>query len=133
MRAGYADMSGIQVRFGINFYNNPWPLSRVLQRQPRRGLRLDHSLSPPQIGQMYAAGVADSQGSTPQPQAPTANFSTTTSGLTAFVDAGSSVDPDDNITDYTWSFGDSTPTQSGQTTPTHGAAAPSPRQTVTDA
>jgi subtilisin family serine protease len=63
-------------------------------------------------------------GSTPPPsnQAPVADFSFTTNGLTASFDASASYDTDGNIVSYAWNFGDGT-TGSGVTTSRTYAAA----------
>jgi thermitase len=56
-------------------------------------------------------------------QEPTANFSVTTSGLTADVDGTASSDPDGAIAGYSWDWGDSSPQESGATAShTYGAA-----------
>ena len=57
----------------------------------------------------------------PANQAPTAAFTSSTSGLTATVDGSTSTDPDGTIASYAWSFGDGT-TGTGSTT-THAYTA----------
>ena len=57
LRAGYADMSGMQLRFGINFYNNPWPLSNYFEGSLDEATAFNHQLTQAQVSSMFAAGV----------------------------------------------------------------------------
>ncbi len=50
----------------------------------------------------------------PIPQSPTAQFEYGWVPYTVTLDASNSVDPDGNIVNYDWNFGDSTPTVTGQ-------------------
>lgn len=58
VRAGYADMSGIQLVFGINFYNNKWPLSEYLDGSIDEVAVYPTALTLQQVQALYAAGVA---------------------------------------------------------------------------
>lgn len=57
VRAGYADVSRIQVRFGRNFYNNKWPLSENLAGSIDEVSVFDRALTAGEIASLYAAGV----------------------------------------------------------------------------
>ncbi len=57
VRAGYADLSQIQVRFGINFYNNPWPLTEHFPGSLDEVTVYNHALTAAQAAEMFAAGV----------------------------------------------------------------------------
>jgi hypothetical protein len=59
VRAGYADMSGIQVRFGINFYNNPWPLSPFFNGSLDEVSVWNRALTAADVAGLYAAAVGD--------------------------------------------------------------------------
>ncbi|MGL5809593.1 MAG: LamG domain-containing protein [Nocardioides sp.] len=58
VRAGYADLSAIQLVFGINFYNNRWPLSDHLDGSVDEVSTFDYALTQQQVATMFAAGVA---------------------------------------------------------------------------
>jgi hypothetical protein len=57
VRAGYADVSRIQIRFGRNFYNNIWPLSEHLAGSVDEVSVFDRALTAGEIASLYAAGV----------------------------------------------------------------------------
>ena len=57
LRAGYADLSQIQMVFGINFYNRAWPLSEHFNGSLDEPAAFDHALSAAQVQSMFAAGV----------------------------------------------------------------------------
>ncbi|CUR58567.1 putative LamG domain protein jellyroll fold domain protein [metagenome] len=57
LRAGYADMTGMQLRFGINFYNNPWPLSHNFSGSIDEVAAFNHALTQAQVQSLFAAGI----------------------------------------------------------------------------
>lgn len=57
LRAGYADLSGIQVVFGINFYNNHWPISDQFEGGLDEVTAYDKTLTAGQAASLFAAGV----------------------------------------------------------------------------
>ncbi|CUR58560.1 putative LamG domain protein jellyroll fold domain protein [metagenome] len=57
LRAGYADMTAVQLRFGINFYNNKWPLSHFFDGSLDEVTAFNHPLTQAQVSSMFAAGV----------------------------------------------------------------------------
>jgi serine protease len=72
-------------------------------------------------GIINAKAAVDAAGGTPANVAPTANFSSTTSGLTAtFTD--SSTDSDGSIASRSWNFGDSTTSTATSPSKTYSAA-----------
>ncbi len=72
-------------------------------------------------GIVNAKAVVDAAGGTPTNAAPTANFSSTTSGLTAtFTDSSS--DSDGTIASRSWNFGDSTTSTATNPSKTYSAA-----------
>jgi hypothetical protein len=57
LRAGYADLSGMQMVFGINFYNRAWPISEHFSGSLDEPAAFNVALSAAQVQSMYAAGV----------------------------------------------------------------------------
>jgi len=57
LRAGYADVSQTPVRFGINFYNNPWPNTQHFQGSIDEVTAFNRSLTANEVSAMFAAGV----------------------------------------------------------------------------
>ncbi|MGC4112973.1 MAG: LamG domain-containing protein [Nocardioides sp.] len=57
LRAGYADLSGMQMVFGINFYNRSWPLSAHFAGSLDEAAAFNYALSPAQVQSMFASGV----------------------------------------------------------------------------
>ncbi len=57
LRAGYADLSGMQIRFGVNFYNNPWPITEHFPGALDEVTVFNHALSATDVATMFAAGV----------------------------------------------------------------------------
>ncbi len=107
VRAGYADMSAVQLVFGINFYDNRWPLSDHLDGSIDEVAVYPKALTGTEVQELFAAGVNEELNETaPDPVAPTATFGTTSDGLTASFDGRGSSDSDGTITDYAWDFGD---------------------------
>jgi PKD repeat protein len=60
----------------------------------------------PTAGGTFTDSFAIHRGTPPPDQAPTAAFTSSSSGLSASVDATGSTDPDGTITSYRWTFGD---------------------------
>jgi Concanavalin A-like lectin/glucanases superfamily len=59
VRAGYADMSGISLVFGINFYNNHWPDSSYFNGSIDEVAVFPSALTAAQVQNMFAAGVSE--------------------------------------------------------------------------
>ena len=57
LRAGYADVSSMQLYFGINFYNNHWPISDHFQGSLDEVSAYPVALSDAQVAAMFASGV----------------------------------------------------------------------------
>jgi len=57
LRAGYADLSGMQMVFGLNFYNRSWPVSEHFAGSLDEPAAFDYALSPAQVQTMFASGV----------------------------------------------------------------------------
>ena len=70
----------------------------------------------------FTDGFTIHRGDPPPNVAPTAAFTSSSSGLTATFDGRTSTDPDGPITSYSWDFGDGTPAGSGAQ-PSHTYAA----------
>jgi hypothetical protein len=58
LRAGYADLSSVQIVFGINFYNRSWPVSPFFSGSLDEASAFNYALTLAQVQSMYAAGVA---------------------------------------------------------------------------
>jgi hypothetical protein len=58
LRAGYADMSGLLLVFGVNFYANKWPLSDFLDGSVDEPAVFNRALTQAQVRDMFAAGIA---------------------------------------------------------------------------
>jgi hypothetical protein len=56
-RAGYADLSGFQLVFGINFYNQKWPASEHFAGSIDEVANFNTALTAGQARSMFAAGV----------------------------------------------------------------------------
>ena len=113
VRAGYADLSQIQLVFGINFYGNRWPESDYLDGSIDEVSVYPRALSANEVARLFASGVQGQAGPVvPDPEPPTASFNASTNGLNAAFDGSASDDPDGNVTTYAWNFGDGA-TQSG--------------------
>ncbi len=59
VRAGYADMSGLLLVFGRNFYNNKWPSSYYLDGSIDEVAVFPTALTATQVQTMFAAGVSE--------------------------------------------------------------------------
>ena len=57
LRAGYADLSGMQMVFGINFYNRSWPISEHFAGSLDEPAAFNYGLSAAQVQSMFASGV----------------------------------------------------------------------------
>ena len=57
LRAGYADLSQLQMVFGINFYQRAWPLSEHFDGSLDEPAAFDRALTAAQVQAMFAAGV----------------------------------------------------------------------------
>ncbi len=57
LRAGYADLSGMQMVFGINFYNRSWPVSEHFAGSLDEPAVFNRALTAAQVQTMFASGV----------------------------------------------------------------------------
>ncbi len=123
VHAGYADMSSMQLVFGINYYDNRWPISDHFDGSLDEVSVYDRALSAAEVAELFAAGVADvSSGPPASNQAPDAAFSVDHTDLTGIFDATASSDPDGSVVDWAWTYGDGA-TGSGETSSHEYAAA----------
>ncbi|MFT4081939.1 MAG: PKD domain-containing protein [Nocardioides sp.] len=113
LRSGYADVSAIQMVFGVNYYNHQWPASEYFNGSVDEPAMWNYQLSAAQVAALFAAGVGEK--SVPVNQAPTASFTTSVSGGNVQVDASASSDADGTIASYSWDWGDGSTASSGST------------------
>lgn len=57
-RAGYGDLTNMQIVFGINFYNNKWPVSDFFSGSIDEVASFNRALTQAEVRTMYASGVA---------------------------------------------------------------------------